>query len=377
MGFSTEAIHAGQTPDKTTNAVIPPIYMTSTYAQKEFGGNQEYHYGRSQNMTRKILEQNIAVLEGGKYALAFSSGVAAIHSLTGILKCGDHVIVSDNVYGGTYRLFEKLISQFGITFSWLDFNNLSEIEKSITSKTKILFIETPTNPLLQLLDIKRISELAHKYNLLCVVDNTFMTPFFQQPLKLGADIVIHSSTKYLNGHSDVIGGLVIMNDEIIFNKIKFIQNSIGAIPSPFDCWLILRSLKTLAVRMKQHNKNAMQIAKHLSLNQNLKKVIYPGLKNHPQHRLAKRQMNGFGGVITIELKDFTSTKRFLNKLKIFTLAESLGGVESLVNHSATMTHASLSKQDRLKIGITDSLVRISVGIEDVEDLINDLEQALK
>ncbi|PJA97462.1 MAG: cystathionine gamma-synthase [Ignavibacteriales bacterium CG_4_9_14_3_um_filter_34_10] len=377
MGFSTDAIHAGQTPDKATNAVIPPIYMTYTYAQEEFGGNQEYHYGRSQNMTRNILEQNIAVLEDGKYALAFSSGVAAIHSLTGILKSGDHVIVSDNVYGGTYRLFDKSLSQFGITFSWIDFDDLLSVEKAITLQTKILFIETPTNPLLNLIDINRVSELAHKHNLLCVVDNTFMTPFFQKPLNLGADVVIHSSTKYLNGHSDVIGGLVVMNDKVVFDKIKFVQNSIGAIPSPFDCWLVLRSIKTLAVRMKQHNKNALQIAKILSSNKNIKKIIYPGLETHPQHELAKEQMTGFGGIITIELNDFEKTKSFLNKLKIFTLAESLGGVESLVNHSATMTHASLSNEGRLKIGITDSLIRISVGIEDVEDLIQDLNQALK
>jgi len=377
MGFSTDAIHAGQAPDKATNAVIPPIYLTSTYAQEAFGCNQEFHYGRSQNMTRNLLEQNIAVLEGGKYALAFSSGVAAIHSLTGILKSGDHVIVSDNVYGGTYRLFEKLISQFGITFSWIDFDDLLSVEKAITLQTKILFIETPTNPLLNLIDINRVSELAHKHNLLCVVDNTFMTPFFQKPLNLGADVVIHSSTKYLNGHSDVIGGLVVMNDKVVFDKIKFVQNSIGAIPSPFDCWLVLRSIKTLAVRMKQHNKNALQIAKILSSNKNIKKIIYPGLETHPQHELAKEQMTGFGGIITIELNDFEKTKSFLNKLKIFTLAESLGGVESLVNHSATMTHASLSNEGRLKIGITDSLIRISVGIEDVEDLIQDLNQALK
>lgn len=376
MGFSTDAIHAGQPPDIITNAVIPPIYMSTTYAHEELGKDKGFHYGRSQNLTRNILEKNISTLEGGKFGLAFSSGVSAIHSITGLLKSGDHMIVSDNIYGGTYRLFEKIMTNYDIKFSWVDFEDLNVVENEIKPNTKIIFIETPTNPMLKLIDIKAVSSLAHKYSLLCIVDNTFMTPYFQKPLLYGADIVIHSSTKYLNGHSDVIGGIVIMNDEEIFKKIKFIQNSIGAVPSPFDCWLVLRSLKTLAVRMKQHNQNALEIANYLQKNKKINKVIYPGLPSHPQFELAKTQMTGFGGIVTIELQDIEQTKNFFRKLKIFTLAESLGGVESLVNHAATMTHASLSKEEKERLGISDSLIRISVGIEDIEDLINDLEHAL-
>lgn len=377
MSFSTDAIHVGQSPDPTTGAVMTPIYMTSTYAQPELGINKGYSYGRTNNLTREALENNIASLEKGKYGIAFSSGVAAIHSLMGLLKPGDHVIASKNIYGGTYRVFENFMKNFGIEFSWVDMSTIEDIELAIKDSTKLVFMETPSNPLLILTDLKAGSEICRKHNLISVVDNTFMTPYFQRPIELGADIVIHSSTKYLNGHSDVIGGVVVTNSEVYNKKIRFMQKSIGAIPSPFDCWLTLRATKTLAVRMEQHNKNAAAVAEFLKDQSYVEKIYYPGLSEHPQYELAKKQMSGFGGIVTADFGDITIAKKLFKNTKIFELAESLGGVESLLNHSATMTHASVPKKERTQMGITDSLVRISVGIEDVDDLIDDIDSAIR
>ncbi len=376
MGFSTDAIHAGQIPDPTTGAITTPIYQTSTYAQEALGVNKGYEYGRTHNLTRQALEKNIATLEKGKYGIAFASGLASVQAILGLVKSGDHLVVTDNVYGGTYRLMELIFKNYGLDFSWVDTSDIKNIENAIKKNTKIVYIETPTNPMLSLTDIQATAKICKAQNLICVVDNTFMTPYFQKPLELGADIVLHSTTKYLNGHCDIIGGMLITNDEMIHERLRYLQNAIGAVPSPFDCWLTLRATKTLAVRMKQHNENAIKIADYLSTNSYVKKVIYPGLKSHPQHELAKKQMSGFGGIISVDFESFNNAKKISSKVKVFTLAESLGGVESLLCHPASMTHASVPKEERDKLGITDGLLRFSVGIEDVEDLIADIEQAL-
>ncbi len=376
MGFSTDAIHAGQKPDESTNAVIPPIHLTTTYYQEEIGKHKGYVYSRSGNPTRDILQKNIATLEKGKYALAFSSGLSAIQAISNLLKSGDHVIVSHDVYGGTYRLFEQVLAKYGLAFSFVDTTKIENIEKSIQSNTRLVHIETPTNPLLAITDIEGVANLCKSKNLILCVDNTFMTPYFQNPLELGADIVVHSATKYLGGHSDLLGGVLIINSDELYEKLKFVQNAIGAVLSPFDSWLLLRSVKTLAVRMERHNQNAMKIAEYLQSHSKVKKVFYPGLETHPQYPIAKKQMRGFGGMVSFEVDNFDTAKKVLYKFKIFTLAESLGGVESLVCHPATMTHASIPKEIREKSGLTDGLIRLSVGIEDVEDLINDIEQAL-
>jgi cystathionine beta-lyase/cystathionine gamma-synthase len=377
MGFSTDAIHAGQRPDPVTGAVITPIYQTSTYAQEELGKNKGYEYGRTHNLTRQALEANIAALEKGKYGIAFSSGLAATQSLMGLVKSGDHIIVNNNVYGGTYRLFELIMKDYKLEFSWIDTNDLTNLENAITKNTKLVFIETPTNPMLNLTDLTGVSEICRKNNLLSIVDNTFMSPYFQNPLTLGCDVVLHSSTKYINGHSDVIGGIVVTNNDKVHERIRYIQNAIGAVPSPFDCWLILRSTKTLALRMERHNKNAMALANYLADSKAVKNVYYPGLPSHPHHELAKKQMRGFGGMISVDFGDVDKAKKILKNVKIFTLGESLGGVESLISHPASMTHASVPLEERNKMGITDSLVRFSVGIEDIEDLISDVENSLK
>lgn len=374
MGFSTDAIHAGQIPDSTTGAIITPIYLTSTYVQQELGINTGYTYGRAHNFTRQALEKNIATLEKGKFGIAFSSGIAAINSIISLVKSGDHIVISENVYGGTYRLFELIIKNYGIEFSWIDTSNKSEIENAIKENTKILYVETPTNPMLNIIDLKMIADLANKHKLISVCDNTFMSPYFQNPLDFGIDIVIHSTTKYLNGHSDVIGGAIVTNNEEIQNKIRFYQRASGSIPSPFDCWLVLRSTKTLAVRMKQHEKNAIEFARFLQDSGFAEKVIYPGLESHPQHKLAKEQMRGFGGIVTADFGNVEKAKKILNGVKIFKLAESLGGVESLVCQPYSMTHNSVPKEQREKLGITESLVRFSVGLEDSEDLINDIKK---
>ena len=377
MGFSTDAIHAGQKPDPVTGAVITPIYQTSTYAQEELGIHKGFEYGRTHNLTRQSLEANIAALEKGKYGIAFASGVAATHALMGLVKAGDHIIVSNNVYGGTYRLFELIMKDYELEFSWIDTSNLLNIESAIRKNTKLVYLETPTNPMLNLTDLTGASEICKKHNLLSIVDNTFMSPYLQNPLTLGCDIVLHSSTKYINGHSDVIGGIIVTNNDKVHERLRYIQNAVGAVPSPFDCWLILRSTKTLAVRMERHVKNAMELANFLVNSKLAGKVYYPGLPSHPQHELAKKQMRGFGGMISADFGDIEKAKRLLKNVKIFTLGESLGGVESLISHPASMTHASVPKEEREKMGITDSLVRFSVGIEDIEDLILDIENALK
>lgn len=376
MGFSTDAIHAGQHPDETTGAVITPIYQTSTYAQQELGKNKGYEYGRTHNLTRSSMEKNIAALEKGKYGIAFSSGLASTHALLSLVKSGDHLICSSNVYGGTYRLFELVMKDYNLDFSWVDTSDLSNIEKAIKKNTKMVYVETPTNPMLNLTDLKGVAEIAKKNSLIAVCDNTFMSPYFQNPLTFGIDIVLHSTTKYINGHSDVIGGILVTSDDKYHERLRYIQNAAGGVPSPFDCWLVMRSTKTLAVRMERHEKNAIQLAKFLSDSGLAKKIYYPGLTSHPQHELAKKQMRGFGGMISVDFGNIETARKVLKNVKIFTLGESLGGVESLISHPATMTHGSVPKEDREKLGITDSLVRFSVGIEDIEDLIDDVKKAL-
>jgi cystathionine gamma-lyase len=377
MGFSTDAIHSGQIPDPTTGAVITPIYQTSTYAQQELGKNTGYEYGRTHNLTRQALEKNIGTLERGKYGIAFASGLAATHALMSLVKAGDHIILSNNIYGGTYRLYETFMKDYNLEFSWIDGSDVKNLEKSIKTNTKMIFVETPTNPMLNLIDLKSVAELSMKNNLISVCDNTFMSPYFQNPLTFGIDIVLHSTTKYLNGHSDVIGGMIVTSNDRIHKKLRYTQNAVGAVPSPFDCWLVLRSTKTLAVRMKKHEENAKVFADFLNSSGIAKKVIYPGLKNHPHYDLAIKQMRGFGGMVAADFGDLTTAKKILNNVKIFTLAESLGGVESLVAHPYTMSHGSMPKEEKEKLGITENLVRFSVGIEDIEDLISDIQQAIK
>ena len=377
MGFSTDAIHAGQIPDPTTGAVITPVYLTSTYAQEELGKHKGYEYGRTQNLTREALEKNIAVLEKGKFGIAFASGLAATHALMSLLRSGDHVIVSNNVYGGTYRLFEQNLTHFDLQYSWVDTSDLASIEIALRKNTRMIFVETPTNPMLVLTDLKGVSEIAKKKNIISVCDNTFMSPRFQNPLDWGIDIVLHSTTKYINGHSDVIGGMIVTRNEKYHERLRYIQNAAGGVPSPFDCWLVLRATKTLSVRMRQHNENAIAFADWLVKSGAAEKVIYPGLKEHPQHELAKKQMRGFGGMVSADYGTLEKAKKILNGVKVFTLAESLGGVESLICHPASMTHASVPKEERDKMGLTDSLIRFSVGIEDIEDLISDIDNALR
>lgn len=382
MGFATDAVHAGQIPDPSTGALITPIYQTSTYVQESPGVHKGYEYGRTANPTRQALEKNIATLEKGRFGFAFGSGMAAISAIMGLVKEGDHVIVTDNVYGGTYRYFQQVMVDYGLNFTFVDTSDLSQLEDGFTSRTRMVFVETPTNPLLKISDLQAIASWCKNKDLLFVVDNTFLSPYFQRPLELGADIVVHSSTKYLNGHSDVIGGIVVVNDEKIAERLGFLQNAVGAVPSPFDCWLILRATKTLHLRMRQHNDNALALANFLDRHPKIGKVYYPGLKSHPQHELAQKQQRdpygnpGFGGMISFETGSWDKAKRLLENLSLFALAESLGGVESLVCHPASMTHASIPKEERERIGLTDGLVRLSVGVEDVSDLMADLENAL-
>ena len=376
MGFLTDSIHAGQTADPTTGAVITPIYQTSTYAQEELGVSKGFDYGRTINPTRVALENNIAALEKGKFGLAFSSGMSAIQAIAGLLSAGDHVIVSNNVYGGTFRFFDKIMRRYGLTFSWVDTSDLKNISAAVTKDTKMIYVETPTNPMLTITDLKGVAEIGKKHKFITVVDNTFMSPYFHRPLEFGIDIVLHSTTKYINGHSDVIGGIIVTNGQELHDKLRFLQNAIGGVPSPFDCWLVMRSTKTLALRMRQHNDNAIQMANFLNGHNKVKKVYYPGLASHPQYELAKKQMSGFGGMISIELGSLENGKNLLRNVKIFALAESLGGVESLICHPASMTHGSIPLEDRLKLNLTDGLVRLSVGCEDAEDLINDIKSAL-
>lgn len=376
MGFSTIAIHAGNEPDTATGAVSVPIYQTSTYAQDGLGKHKGYEYARTQNPTRSALEKNIAALEGAKFGYAFASGMSATDAVLKLVKAGDHVILGDNTYGGTFRLFARVLANYGVAFDLVDTTDISKVELAFKPNTKMVFVETPTNPVMSITDLQAVSDVAHAHGAKVVCDNTFMSPYLQQPLALGCDIVVHSTTKYLNGHSDSIGGFVALNDEEDANWIQFIQNAVGAILSPFDSFLVLRGTKTLAIRMEAHDKNGRQVANFLAEHPGVQKVYYPGLVSHPQHELAKRQQKGFGGMVAFETGSLENAKKVLENVKLCILGESLGGVESLISHPATMTHASVPVEKRESLGITDGLVRISVGIEDVEDIIADLDQAL-
>ncbi len=375
MKFSTKAIHAGQGADPTTGATIVPIYQTSTYTQEAVGVHKGFDYSRTANPTRRALETQLAALENARFGCAFSSGVAAAAAVVGMLSSGDHVIVSDDLYGGTYRLFSNVFGRYGWQFTYMDMTDPEAVRKTLRPSTKMIWIETPTNPMLTLVDIRAIADAAP--DLIIAVDNTFATPYFQQPLELGADVVVHSTTKYIGGHSDVVGGAAITDDKDLYEAIKFQQNSAGGVPGPHDAWLTMRGAKTLALRMREHAKNALAVAEFLSARPDVDRVYYPGLTSHPQHELAKRQMTGFGGMVSFTLKgDDSRALAFANTLKYFSLAESLGGVESLICHPARMTHGSIPKEERERRGLTDRLLRLSVGIEDVDDLIGDLQSAL-
>jgi cystathionine gamma-synthase/cystathionine gamma-lyase len=373
--FSTKAIHAGQGADPTTGATIVPIYQTSTYTQEAVGVHKGFDYSRTANPTRRALETQLAALENARFGCAFASGVAATAAVVGVLSSGDHVIVSDDLYGGTYRLFSNVFGRYGLQFTYMDMTDVGAVRKAIRPSTKMIWIETPTNPMLKLVDIKAVAEAAP--DLIVAVDNTFATPYFQLPLELGADVAVHSTTKYIGGHSDVVGGVAITDDKDLYEAIKFQQNSAGGVPGPLDAWLTMRGAKTLALRMREHAKNAQAVAEFLEAHPEVDRVYYPGLRSHPQHDLAKRQMSGFGGMVSFTLKgDDARALGFANRLKYFSLAESLGGVESLICHPARMTHGSIPKEERERRGLTDRLLRLSVGIEDIDDLIEDLRSAL-
>ncbi|HZH91522.1 MAG TPA: cystathionine gamma-synthase [Pyrinomonadaceae bacterium] len=376
MGFQTTAIHAGQEPDATTGAVSVPIYQTSTYAQEGLGKHKGFEYARTQNPTRLALEQNIAALEGARFGYAFASGMAAIDATLRLVRAGDHVVVSDNTYGGTYRLFSRVLSNYGIEFTYVDTSDASNVEAAIRDNTRMVFVETPTNPVMMVTDLQAVSDIAHARGARVVCDNTFLSPYLQRPLEFGVDIVLHSTTKYLNGHSDSVGGVVVLNDEQDAEWLKFIQNSVGAILSPFDSWLIMRGTKTLALRMEQHDRNGRAVAAFLEEHPKVEKLYYPGSLSHRQHDLAKRQQRGFGGMVAFDVGSLANARAVLEGVLLCTLAESLGAVETLISHPATMTHASVLPETRARLGITDGLVRISVGLEDVDDIIADLDQAL-
>jgi len=377
MKFSTRAIHAGQEPDPSTGAVMTPIFQTATYAQSGLGEHKGFEYSRTQNPTRSALEACIASLEEGQYGLAFASGMAAESAILSLLSAGDHLVACDDLYGGSYRIFERVMRRYEVETSYVPAGNAAAYERAIRPNTKMIWLETPTNPLLNVTDIAAVADIAHRHHLLLVVDNTFASPYFQQPLKLGADIVVHSTTKYINGHSDVIGGALVTGNEEVYQAIKFYQNAAGAVPAPFDAWLTLRGIKTLAVRMRQHEENALAVARFLSEHPRVEKVYYPGLPTHPGHELARRQMSGFGGMVSFQFKgSYDDVDTVVRRFKVFTLAESLGGVESLVCHPASMTHGSIPREIREARGLTDTLLRLSIGIEDSEDLLVDLEQAL-
>src|SRR5437879_1003552 len=374
--FSTICLHAGQEPDPSTGAIITPIHQTSTYVQEALGQHKGFEYGRTHNPTRMALEGNLAAIEGGRAGFAFASGMAAIGAIATLLKAGDHVIVSDNTYGGTFRLFDKVLTRYQLTFSYIDTSKLDLVERAITPATRMLFVETPTNPIMTLTDLRAAADLAHRHGIRLVVDNTFASPYIQRPIEFGADLVTHSTTKYLNGHSDSVGGVVIATKDEDIEWLRFVQNAEGAILSPFDSWLVLRGTKTLPLRMVQHNANGLALAQFLAAHPKVRRVYYPGLPDHPQHELARRQMRGFGGMLAFDLGSLEAARRVLNGVRLLSLAESLGGVETLISHPATMTHASVPAEHRAALGITDGLVRISAGIEDIEDLKEDLAQAL-
>jgi len=373
MGFATDAIHAGQEPDPSTGAIMTPIYQTSTYVLEALGKSKGFDYARTINPTRLALEKNLAALEGGRKGFCFASGMAAISAAMTLVGKGDHIVVSNMTYGGTFRLFEHVLKGYGLEFSYVDTSDLAAVERAVRPSTRMLYVETPTNPLMGLTDLEAVASLARKRSLISVVDNTFMTPYFQKPLRSGIDLVVHSTTKFLNGHSDSVGGCVITTRDEHAQRIGFVQNAVGAILSPFDSWLVLRGVKTLHLRMACHETNAGKIAAFLASHPKVQKVLYPGLPTHPQHDLAKRQCTGFGGMISFDVGGYDEAKRFLDRLKLCALAESLGGVETLICHPASMTHASIPREEREKQGFTEGLVRISVGVEDVEDLLEDLK----
>jgi cystathionine beta-lyase/cystathionine gamma-synthase len=375
--FSTVCIHAGQEPDPSTGAIITPIYQTSTYVQEALGHHKGYEYGRTHNPTRSALEANLAAIENGRAAFAFASGMAATGAVMTLLEAGDHVVVTDNTYGGTYRLFERVLRKYQLDFTYVDTSDLQAIEAAIRPETRMLFLETPTNPTLRLTDLTAACEIAHAHEVTVVVDNTFASPALQRPIEFGADIVVHSTTKFLNGHSDSVGGIVVAVREVHIEWLRFVQNAEGAILGPMDAWLVLRGTKTLPLRMERHNANTQVLAEYLAAHPKVSRVHYPGLTTHPQHELARRQMKGFGGLIAFELGSLERARTLLNNVRLMALAESLGGVETLISHPASMTHASVPPERRLQIGLTEDMVRVSVGIEDVDDLKEDLAQALE
>ncbi|MEW6026401.1 MAG: cystathionine gamma-synthase [Planctomycetota bacterium] len=378
MRFETRAIHSGNKSDSATGAITTPIYQTSTFQQEAVGKHKGFVYTRTDNPTRHALEDNLSALENAKYGLSFASGLAAVNTVMNLLKAGDHVVSANDLYGGTYRIFTKLFTNYGMTFDLVDTTDLDNIRRVIRPNTRVLWLETPSNPLLKITDLKAAIVLAHKHKILTVVDNTFATSYLQQPFDFGADIVLHSTTKYLGGHSDILGGALITKDKALYERLKFFQNAVGAVPGPLDCFLTLRGTKTLALRMERHCANAMAIARFLSKHPKVKKVFYPGLPNHPGHKIAKKQMTGFGGMVSFEVKgNAAQTKKIAASAKLFALAESLGCVRSLINHPPSMTHASVEPEVRRKMGINDNLIRLSVGIENVQDLIEDLKQALR
>ncbi len=378
MRFETLAIHAGERPDKTFGAVSVPIYQTSTFVFEDVGKTRGYDYSRTANPTRKVLEDTIAQLEGGKAGFAFATGMAAEATIMHLLKAGDHVISGDDIYGGTYRLFQNVMPDFGLEFTFLRMDNRKRVEDAIKPNTRMLWLETPSNPLLNIVDVEMLVDIAKKHNLMTVMDNTFATPYFLRPIEYGVDLVVHSTTKYLNGHCDVVGGAVVTTTDELTQRVQFLLNAMGTCASPFDCWLVLRGIETLPVRMRQHQENALAVANYLKEHPTVKRVFYPGLESHPGHKIAKKQMKGFGGIVSFELKEgVEAVNSFLKRTKVFSLAESLGGVTSLVEHPATMTHASMPKEHREKVGITDELVRLSVGLENIDDLIEDISQALE
>jgi cystathionine beta-lyase/cystathionine gamma-synthase len=377
MGFATTAIHAGQEPDESTGSVTVPIYQTSTYAQEALGKHKGFEYARTQNPTRLAMERNLAALEGARFGYAFASGMAAIDATLRLVKAGEHVIVSDNTYGGTFRLFSRILANYNIEFDFVDTSDVANVEAAIKSNTRMVFVETPTNPVMIVTDLQAVSDVAHRAGARVVCDNTFMSPYLQRPLDFGVDIVVHSTTKYLNGHSDGVGGIVVLNDEEDAQWMAFVQNSVGAILSPFDSWLVLRGTKTLALRMEQHDRSGRAVAAFLEEHPKVQKIYYPGSLSHRQHDLAKRQQKGFGGMVAFDVGTLENARIVLESVKLCTLAESLGGVETLISHPETMTHASVLPETRARLGITEGLVRISVGIEDTDDIIADLDQALE
>jgi cystathionine gamma-lyase len=375
VGFATRAIHAGQRPEPLAGAIMTPVYLTSTYVQEGLGENKGYEYARGKNPTREALERNVAALEGARHGFAFSSGMGCLDSIMKLFRSGDHVVCGENVYGGSFRLFDRILQNFGLTFTYVDARDPQRIADAMTPATRLVFVETPTNPLMRITDLRASAEIAHRGDALLLVDNTFASPFFQRPFDFGADIVYHSTTKYLNGHSDMVGGIAVLNDDDLATRLQFILNAAGAVPGPFDSWLALRGTKTLHLRMPRHDENGRAIAAWLAERLGAERVIYPGLPSHPQHELAKQQMSGFGGMISVELDTKARAAEVLGRCRLFSLAESLGGVESLISHPASMTHASVPIERRAELGITEGLIRLSCGVEDVGDLLADLEHA--